>query len=207
MASDVTYSPTSTPHIAGGHNGQTENLLSSTTKMLDSLISFYQQERMWIYRMRAQEACSPQLKDESPEQAQPDSTSMGTSAEQHEYHFVDQSSNGQTTRTRWMRRKREFKLRLEGIRSKRVHPLQIVQGQPAEELRPREQMLEMFEKMMEARMESCQRVNKLVQEASRANTHQASTTQGVSSTVAEVDMCSELGVGLFVIYALSPMLI
>jgi len=189
MTPDVTYSPTYTP---GGHNGPTENLLSSTTKMLDSLVSFYQQERMWVYRMRAQEACTPQLKDESPdqfEQAQPASTSMGPSVEPQEYHFVDQSTNGQATR--WMRRKREFNLRLEGIRSKRVHPLEIVQGQPSEELRPREQMLEMFEKMMEERMESCQRVNRLVQEASIGNVHQASTTQGVSSTVVEVDLSSK----------------
>ena len=168
MTTDVKYSPSYTPRV---HNGSTENLLSSTTKMLDSLISYYQQERMWVYRMRAQEACTPQLIDERPDQvqqAQPDSTSdfsMGSSVESHS---VDEGSSpdGQT---RWMHRKRGFKLRLEGIRSKGVTPLQFVQEQSVEDLQPREQILEKFEKMMEARMESCQRVNKLVQEASRAN--------------------------------------
>jgi hypothetical protein len=73
-----------------------------------------------------------------------------------------------------MRRKKEFKLRLEGIRSKRVNPLQFAQEQSVEQLRPHEQILDMFEKMMEARMESCQRVNRLVREASRTNNHDRS---------------------------------
>lgn len=147
------------------HNGPTESILSSTTNMLNSLVSFYQQERMWVYRMRAM-LQEPQL-DEGPDQVQSEAIpdfSMGS----QDYQILDEP-NTSTVQTRWMLRKREFKLRLEGIRLKRFNPLPNVQQQPVEQLRPREQMLEMFEKMMEARMESCQRVKGLVLEASRVN--------------------------------------
>jgi hypothetical protein len=171
------YTPTYTPHIANVHNGAGRNELLSTTDTLNSLVSFYQHERMWAYRMQAmlQESYTPQVKDDGPDQlheAHPECTPDFSSSSQ-EYGFVDETRLSEE-QTRWMRRKRGFKLRLEGIRSKRVSPLQYVQEQKAERLRPREQMLQMFEKMMEARMESCQRVNKLVQEASRNTQDQAS---------------------------------
>jgi len=63
MASDFTYTPTYTPHTTRIDDGPTDNVLSSTTHVLDSLVSFYQQERMWVYQTRAmlQETSTPQL--------------------------------------------------------------------------------------------------------------------------------------------------
>lgn len=65
------------------------------------------------------------------------------------------------TSTRWVRRKKGFKLKLEGIsmrgkqRKRPVHADNAVR------------MLELFETMMEARMESCERVTRMVREANR----------------------------------------
>jgi len=63
--------------------------------------------------------------------------------------------------TLWMRRKKSFKLKLEGIsmRGKRRH------ANSAHEPTPGVQILELFENMMQARMESCERVSRLVRDA------------------------------------------
>lgn len=169
MASDLSHTPIYTPRVTNIPNGQTDDVLSSTTQTLNSLVSFYQQERMWVYRMRStlQEACTPQLIDEGPDrphQAHPTST-PNFSMEQEGQLVDEASSSTGPGETRWMRRKKEYNLRLKGIRSKRLKPPQFVREQPVEKLRHRELILEMFEKMMESRMESCKRVNKLVQEA------------------------------------------
>lgn len=77
--------------------------------------------------------------------------------------------------SRWTKRKRGFKLRLElSPQPKRILPtVQSVDGSAASlsSLPPKEHLLDMFEKMMESRMESCERINKLVRRANRAHLH------------------------------------
>ncbi|KAF4619488.1 hypothetical protein D9613_005341 [Agrocybe pediades] len=152
---------------------QPEEPLKSTINLLDSLVGFYQRERMWVYHTRAryEDAFSP-----------PTTTDAGSAYSEASTSKVDQgfddsinsnhseASNGQQHTTRWHKRKKGFKLRIEGIRPTRVISTHSRgQAQKSEQLPPREQILDMYEKMMEARMESCQRLNKLVRDANRAN--------------------------------------
>jgi len=193
--------PPFSPHNYRLPDENAENPLKSTINLLDSLVAFYQHERMWVYRTRAmlEEAFpNPPHHQLSMEPGSSGSNGMGVGAPSslgdHGGHlmgsspvtagtrFEDSSSSssmdgpstsgGQPT-SRWMRRKKGFKLRLDGIRTRRVINTQAAAASGGEEegVQPREQLLEMFEKMMESRMESCQRVNKLVRDANRAHLH------------------------------------
>ncbi|KAF9057688.1 hypothetical protein BJ165DRAFT_1422475 [Panaeolus papilionaceus] len=160
----------------------TENPLKSTINLLDSLVAFYQHERMWVYRTRAmlEEAFpSPEFMQPTKPSGQEQSIMGHHNGDQHlhvQEMLLEASSmnNSQPPATRWMRRKKGFKLRLDGLRTgRRVITTQSPeeQEQQHDQIQSREQILEMFEKMMESRMESCQRVNKLVREANRATLH------------------------------------
>ncbi|KDR83611.1 hypothetical protein GALMADRAFT_235891, partial [Galerina marginata CBS 339.88] len=173
MATAYTHSiptPPFSPQNYRMPDENTENPLKSTVNLLDSLVAFYQHERMWVYRTRAmlEDAfTTPPIMDGNNE-SHSDPDNLTVMDEGHN----NPSSSSHKQSTSWTRRKKGFKLRIDGIRSRRVISTQPVgpSQQPAD-LPPREQILEMFEKMMEARMESCQRVNKLVREANRANLH------------------------------------
>lgn len=160
----------------------TENPLNSTINLLDSLVAFYQQERMWVYRTQAvlDDAFSTPSTMESPNtinimysdhhlSSLSSKAKMGLSYERNN----DPRGNPQDPQaSRWARRKKGFKLRIDDIRAKRIVNTQPVgETQHHDKLRPRKQILEMFDKMMETRLESCQRVNKLIREANRATLH------------------------------------
>ncbi|KAF5363650.1 hypothetical protein D9756_000492 [Leucocoprinus leucothites] len=158
-----------------------DNPLKSTVNLLDSLVAFYQHERMWVYRTRAVleeafdnlPAVTPSASKEnplpspsassSPSAATPESSSSDQSTE----HAAEPKSPrpGQLP-SRWMRRKRGFNLRLEGIAKPKRLSKPLRRNQQDQDAK--EHILELFEKMMEDRMESCQRVNKLVRSANRA---------------------------------------
>jgi len=144
-------------------DSSTERALLSTVDLLDSLVAFYQHEQMWVYRTSAslQQAFRPPTNEpfDLTQQAYPNKLSVASRK-------YDDGSSSNTQPTPWMRRKQEFNLRLEGIRLKRTVDTQLDTRNLQIE-QPREQILGMFEKMMEARMESCQRVRRLVQDASR----------------------------------------
>ncbi|OBZ76313.1 hypothetical protein A0H81_04042 [Grifola frondosa] len=74
-------------------------------------------------------------------------------------------SEARARSTRWLHRKNGMKLKLDGIshhhRRKRPH-----RASPSE---PRARLLEMFSELMDARMESCQRVQRLVRSANRTD--------------------------------------
>ena len=183
MASEFTFSVSSqtlSPRMMRAPEYSADTSLLSAVSLLDSLVSFYQNERMWVYRTRAklQDAFTPQIITKQPDQLQqpygPESSNgfpMDPTETQHYPDYDVASSLSPRGQTRWMRRKKGFKLRLEGIRARRIVNTQSSSQGQQDELQPREQMLEMFEKMMEARMDSCQRVNKLVRDANRANLH------------------------------------
>jgi hypothetical protein len=144
----------------------TENPLKSTIHLLDSLVAFYQHERMWVYRTRAM------LEEAFPNPSSVmDPTTQSIPASSLPPARNDEAPTNEpfpSHQTRWTRRKKDFKLRLNGIRPKRViSAIPVNQVRQPEYLHPREQLLEMFEKMMESRMESCQRINKLVRDANR----------------------------------------
>lgn len=148
--------------------------IDSTINLLDSLLSFYHQERMWVYRTRAS---LEMVLEAAP------STSSGSveSSVETDSALGDETASAMATRmmgavkaepmsptslnnTLWMRRKKGFKLKLEGI-STRAKRRRTNQGQEAPST-PGVQMLELFENMMKDRMESCERVSKLVKESS-----------------------------------------
>lgn len=137
--------------------------LKSTIALVDSLVAFYQQEQMWIYRTRA--SLENAFQNPSPMETDmarcsaPDTTAyMG---------YNDSASRPQHSQAgRWMRRKQDFKLRIDDIRTKYFNSQQEDQINVSDDgpLSP-EKILDMFDKLVEARLESCQRVNKLVRDA------------------------------------------
>lgn len=157
-----------TTYDRGPDYESTENPLKSTIHLLDSLVTFYQHERMWVYRTRAmlEEAFpTPSVIDPTTQSIDsiPESTSFPARNDE-----APPNEPLPSHQTRWTRRKKGFKLRLNGIRPKRViSAIPSDRVRQADYLHPREQLLEMFEKMMESRMESCQRINKLVRDANR----------------------------------------
>ncbi|TFK43411.1 hypothetical protein BDQ12DRAFT_674932 [Crucibulum laeve] len=179
--------PPFSPQHPQGPSEQIEDPLKSTISLLDSLVAFYQHERMWVYRTRAtleNAFADPPLQQNITHNqphayplSSPTASSLPSSASDFSGFERDEGSSATPEQqpTPWMRRKKGFKLRLDGLapRNRRVistHP--VDQHQPVQEnSQPREHILELFEKMMESRMESCQRVNKLVRNANRANLH------------------------------------
>ena len=145
--------------------------LKETVNLLDNLITYYQQETMWVYRTRAT------LENAFDDGPLSDSSTSGSESPEEEDDgepSLDQSDGRPSpTGSRWIRRKRGFKMRLDFSPKARSTPrssyplpsVQPLREQPP----PREHLLMMFEKMMETRMESCVRVNKLVRNANRAH--------------------------------------
>ena len=65
--------------------------------------------------------------------------------------------------SRWMRRKNNMRLKLDGIAQRKRRPSRAPPTEPGA------QLLEMFSELMDARMESCQRVQRMVRSANRAD--------------------------------------
>lgn len=168
--------------------------------LLDSLSSFYQQERYWVHHTRAalELALSkgidapPQklaitaasVLPTSPPVASPlsDSTLVNANtAAASPATTIDDDDDGTprvvvkmeptspedalsiAERTKWMRRKNIMKLKLDGIsaHTKRRRPHRAPHTEPGARL------LEMFSELVDARMESCQRISRLVRDANR----------------------------------------
>ncbi|KAH6915325.1 hypothetical protein BKA70DRAFT_574203 [Coprinopsis sp. MPI-PUGE-AT-0042] len=168
------FSP-ETHHLQMSDSDPQNEPLKETVNLLDSLITYYQQESMWVCRTRA---TLENAFDESPfsdSSMSPPSGNDSPEGEDDAKHPMDQSgARPIPTGSQWIQRKRGFKMRLDlspkarpPVRSLRSPSIQSSGGHAP----PREHILTMFEKMMEARMESCMRVNKLVRNANRANLH------------------------------------
>lgn len=156
--------------------------------LLDSLTSFYQQERYWVHHTRAalelalsKGIDAPPTKLSmvaSPSDVLSASLSMPTPLTISSP--VDVSTDETTppvvkieptspedtlsaAHTKWMRRKNILKLKLDGIasHSKRRRPHRAPHTEPGAHL------LEMFSELVDARMESCQRISRLVRDANQ----------------------------------------
>lgn len=146
--------------------------IDHSINLAESLLAFYHQERMWCYRTRASlelvlEAAPSSVRDSSiSSSAESDATTEegdATLALIRPHGIMKAESNSPSNiqaNTLWMRRKKSFKLKLEGI-STRSRKRQTPQGQDAPPT-PGVQILETFEALMQARMESCERVSKLM---------------------------------------------
>ncbi|CAL1700550.1 unnamed protein product [Somion occarium] len=148
----------------------------SAVNLLDNLTAFYQQERYWVHHTRAAlelalakgidappvlELASPQdssLSDTSSCDSDATNTSIKSEPDSASLIISDRPAR----KSLWMRRKAGMKLQLDGIapthRRRRPH-----RAPPSE---PGTRLLEMFSELVDARMESCQRVSRLVRESS-----------------------------------------
>ncbi|KAG6378703.1 hypothetical protein JVT61DRAFT_12975 [Boletus reticuloceps] len=131
--SSLLPTPPSSPPTIGMHPAE------NTISLLESLVAFYHQERMWVYRTRAQlemgllhyvpdshidpsvEADDP----DSPGQLQAPSSDPATS-----------ESSSPSPPTKWLKRKRAFNLRLEGFSSTRS---MVARGGISKHLHPHSQ--------------------------------------------------------------------
>jgi hypothetical protein len=141
----------------------------STITLLDSLTAFYQQESAWVYRTRAalelakyQTPVSGLSKNEPLPTPPPSATQTSEGLPTTPAMKRERTSPvpAPTSGTRWLERKKNFKLQLEGISTTNKRPVQRREAS--------ERLLVMFQNMLETRVESCQRVNQLVRNANRA---------------------------------------
>lgn len=162
---------------------------SSSVVLLSDLQSFYQSRSVWVHRTRAAlelalvsqgraalPAPVPALALVAPQPLQP---TPPTSDDEHEHEPSDPRVKAEPStpppigrsnaQSRWLQRKKSFKLKLEGIQpsslSRRRHSRRSPNAPSAHETGTR--LLDLFGQLMEARMESCNRVHRLVQEAHR----------------------------------------
>lgn len=163
--SSIPTPPFSPLHQLPHDQDHNDNPLKSTIDLLDSLVGFYHHERMWVYRTRA-------ALHEASNRGDSDTTDTD-SLPSPESDDCDKSPSALPTQSSspWLRRKRGFKLRLDRLPQSALTSTGASSTSQGEGLPRRERILEMFEKMMEARMESCQRVNRLVRSANRADIH------------------------------------
>lgn len=136
---------------------------------------------MWVYRTRA----SLELVLEAAPSGASDSTLVSTSETTAGTGAVDEKEGdlsivvhphniaaepihpANSPATLWMRRKKSYKMKLEGI-AMRGKKRQAIAGQEASQT-PGVQMLELFENLMESRMESCERVSRMLRDANTSN--------------------------------------
>ncbi|TFK29376.1 hypothetical protein FA15DRAFT_752826 [Coprinopsis marcescibilis] len=154
--------------------------LKSTINLLDSLIAYYQQERMWVYRTRAEldgypkADASASAVTPTPSTPPEDHATIAKVEETNDLPDAESSGSAKnitSASSRWSKRKKGFKLRLEISQPRiasTVHPVAASSSRSGS-IPQREHILEMFEKMMESRMESCERLNRLVRNANRAH--------------------------------------
>lgn len=146
--------------------------------LLDNLTAFYQQERYWVHHTRAAlelaiskgidapptmalaSPCDSTMSD-APSSCESDA-SMPTIKSEPESSIVIPDSQSANRKSLWMRRKAGMKLKLENLAP--AHRRRRPHRAPTTE--PGTRLLEMFSELVDARMESCQRVSRLLRETS-----------------------------------------
>ena len=155
--------------------------------LLESLEAFYQQERYWVHHTRAALELAITKGIDAPPRVSAPSPSASSSSSLHGALSPASSTSSDATAvdlpivkmepgpspnalvcppsSRWMRRKNIMRLKIDGIsverRKRRPHR--------AAQTEPGARLLEMFSELMDARMESCQRVQRMVRNANRAD--------------------------------------
>ena len=162
----------------------------SAAHLLSSLESFYQQERYWVHHTRAALELSISKGIDAPPRANaPSPASSTTSSSSSSLRGAlsptcsamsdlgainapivkmepepTPASLACPPSSRWMRRKNVMRLKIDGIAVQRKRrPVRASHTEPGARL------LEMFSELMDARMESCQRVQRMVRNANRAD--------------------------------------
>jgi hypothetical protein len=152
--------------------------------LLNSLVSFYQQESLWVHRTRAALELALTAKGRDSITAAATAKALSSSSSTDSSASLTDDSDAQSIKaepttpppsvgkvhpkSRWMQRKQSFKLRLEGIGPHSLNRRQRRMRRDAS-AEAGTRLLELFGQLMEARMESCHRVNRLVREANRVD--------------------------------------
>ncbi|KAF7968896.1 hypothetical protein HWV62_18294 [Athelia sp. TMB] len=155
-----------------------------TLNICDSLVSFYHQERMWVYRTRAELELVLEATPSNSNSSSSSDDDSANSSQTAESETPEGSGRALVLRPRgikqepedppnlnttlWMRRKKSYKLKLEGISTRPTKRRRLSPGGSCEQEEPPTpgvRVLELFENMMQSRMESCERVSRLVKEA------------------------------------------
>lgn len=151
--------------------------------LLESLEAFYQQERYWVHHTRAALELALTKGIDAPPNASdapspcptlgPLSPASSVSSDATPTDVVKREPGltppmlPRSDATRWMRRKNIMRLKLDGVgaQSRKRRPTRAPPSEPGA------QLLEMFSELMDARVESCQRVQRMVRNANRADLH------------------------------------
>ena len=153
--------------------------------LLNSLVSFYQQESLWVHRTRAalelaltakgRDSITAAATAKAISSSSSSTDSLGSLTEDSDMQSIKAEpttpppSLGKVhPKSRWLQRKQSFKLRLEGIGPHSLHRRQRRMRRDAS-AEAGTRLLELFGQLMEARMESCHRVNRLVRESNRVD--------------------------------------
>jgi len=154
-----------------------DEMNQSAVNLLDSLTAFYQQERYWVHHTRAALELALVKGIDAPPSANDIMAVTASSTAPSPDHDVANAAainsikpeptspaTVDNRKSLWMRRKQAngVRLKLDGLshaRRRRPH-----RAPPTE---PGARLLEMFSELVDARMESCQRISRMVQDASR----------------------------------------
>jgi hypothetical protein len=162
----------------------TDAPVDTSVVLLNSLVSFYQQESLWVHRTRAALELALTAKGRDSITAAATAKALSSSSTDSSADLTEdsdaQSIKAEPTtpppslgkvhpKSRWMQRKQSFKLRLEGIGPHSLNRRQRRRMQRDNTAEAGTRLLELFGQLMEARMESCHRVNRLVREANRVD--------------------------------------
>ncbi|KAF9028441.1 hypothetical protein BDZ89DRAFT_766330 [Hymenopellis radicata] len=131
-------------------------VLRPSVNNLDSLVTFYQQERMWVYRTRVE---LQDVEDED-EHSPPLPNSPPSPSISHEPPI--RPSRRSSSPTRWTRRKKGLKLNSSSSRRSLQTSMDAAHN-------PAIRVLDMYESIMQSRMESCERINRLIRNANRTH--------------------------------------
>ncbi|KAG5648940.1 hypothetical protein DXG03_000289 [Asterophora parasitica] len=147
--------------------------LQSTLTLLDDLVRFYHNEREWIQRTRAaiDDAYQPDPSQSLPSPPPTDSDDSSDSSDDKPMCDSDvQSQSSATPQTsQWSQRNKGLKMQLDASdKPPKPHVRRIASHS---DYTRRKQLLEGLDRAMEARLESCHRVSRLVRNANRADLH------------------------------------
>lgn len=142
-----------------------DNSAESTITLLDSLVEFYQHERVWIDRTRAvledafQASASTRFDAETTLPSPPPDI-VGIVSKCGPTGEIPCKQPSQLLRRQGFKSDRP----LVAVESKSVRPIKS-----RKDFSQRKEILDALDRMMEARIDSCRRVNRIVRDANRAD--------------------------------------
>ncbi|KIY74082.1 hypothetical protein CYLTODRAFT_416346 [Cylindrobasidium torrendii FP15055 ss-10] len=143
-------------------------VLRPSATNLDKLVSFYRRERLWVYQTRAELEDEHTSTRDADHRSQNFESASSSPASPEPFRPLSVISNTRSTTHRARaqpRRKKGFELNSdEHIAANGQPSLKAMSAAPA----PAMHVLSLYESIMESRMESCERINRLIKNANRS---------------------------------------